>query len=126
MLWDRDHKKVSQENDQFKKKKKGYSIIHWKKKLATQKKKKYIYIYDSPHLGRLAITLSSSLMCLHLSSVVTVSISQGVLLYILGFQVLLNLVVCCQSTQWSFLISRNQVQSPYFTLILANLLLGLM
>ena len=122
MLWDRDHKKVSQENDQFKKKKKGYSIRHWgKKKLATQ-----IYIYDSPYLGRLATTLSSSLMCLHLSSVVTVSISQGVLLYILGFQVLLNLVVCCQSTQWTFVISRNQVQSPYFTLILANLLLGLM
>ena len=110
----------------FKKKKKKKKDILFSIGEKKNLQLKYIYIYDSPYLGRLATTLSSSLMCLHLSSVVTVSISQGVLLYILGFQVLLNLVVCCQSTQWTFVISRNQVQSPYFTLILANLLLGLM
>ena len=81
--------------------------------------------HESPYLGRLAIVLSSRLLCLYLSSLVVVSIGQYVIFYIFGFQVLLSLITCCQSHWWSSVISRNQAQNPYFTLILIILLLGL-
>lgn len=123
MLWDRDHKKVSQENDQFFFLKKVFYSPLGKKKLATQ-----IYIYththESPCLERLAST-SSRLVGLHCPPWLQSALA-SVFPYILGFQVLLSLVVCSQSPRWSFVISRNQVQSPYFTLVLNSLLLGLM
>lgn len=47
----------------LKKKKKGYSILHWEKKNLQLRKK-----YESPELERLAITLSSCLVGPRLSS----------------------------------------------------------
>ena len=121
MLWDKDHKKVSKENDQFKKKKKKDILFSIGEKNLQLRKK-----YESPELERLAITLSSRLVGPRLSSWLQPAVASVFSFIFLASKSCRVWFGCCQSPQWSFVISRNQVQSPYFTLVLANLLLGLM